>query len=1502
MSKKLKLLLMGGIFYVFSLLSIGQINSLWGEKSERVNPYMVRYVAEFSLSDLSFDKQMGYEQVTLKDGDCLSEPGKPMLPMKEIKIALPIGMAAKSVRVVDTKSMRISGEYNIFPVQPLRRADLSDRDVDFMEPEKEIYSSNQPYPSKLVEFVHQTDLAGQGIAVIQLYPLQYVPSEKRLTLYTSITLVIDGVGGYECRDYLSPNISEKGRRIYEKMVKDMVVNPQDVQLQIGFKTGKSTLLPSGHFEHVIITSSSYAPSFAPLVSWHTRKGIKDTVITTAWIYANYAGADTQKIRAFIVDAYNSWGTLYFLLGGENNDVPFAYRTYYENESTPSDQYYSDYDDDTTTQELFVGRASVGNSSECTTFVNKVLKYEKDPPRSNYLLNVLLIGMDMDAQTHMEYLKDTIAAHIPPRFNITKVYDSHTGNHRTAVVNALNAGQHLVNHADHGNYNILATGYYNHGWYIQTPDVDALTNNDRMSVVVAPLSCLVNEMDYSIDCIGEHFVIYNPYEAGLAFIGCTRSAYYAPGYPPGSCGKLDKEWWLSLFDRSYYDLGQILVSAKHNFSTTSPGYMHDEWTLNLLGEPEMPVWTDDPDSFFVTHPSTLSPESTSFLVHVEDFATHSPVESAYVCLWKGNGVYLTGYTNVSGEVTFTPSPNTIGIMYVTVTNHNYIPYEGEANVIFAPPVVRTDSASNVEENSSTLYGYLERAGGLQTTCWFLWDTDSGEPYAFSASVGVVTGGSEFTKELTGLAEGELYYFSTKAQNSEGDSSGGELKFLTKPLPPTDLTAQGISDSAIYLSWNKPASADKTIIERNSAPTWARTEGEEIYNGTDTNHEDSGLTPCSHHYYQAWSYCTEEGLEQYSDDYDSADATTLHFAPAVSYATGNQPYSIFCANLDTAQGLDLAVANIGSNSVSILMNYGDGTFYLDSNYTVGSATSVFCADLDGDGDLDLAVANSASDSVSILKNKGDGTFETAVNYGTGDGPWSVFCADLDGDDDLDLAVANNISDNVSILKNNDDATFQDTVNYGVGDDPISVFCADLDGDGDLDLAVANFVSNNVSILKNNGDGTFQPKVDYVAGIGPRSVFCADLDGDLDLDLAVTNEGSDDVSILKNDGDGTFQPKVDYGAGDSCISVFCADLDGDVDLDLAVVNGTHNVSILKNNGDGTFQTKVDYGAGDNPQSVFCADLDDDGDFDLAVANRYSDNVSILKNLCQIPANQAPRAFHLLFPLDEHTTSSVVNFDWQTAYDPNLGDQIRYDLYVSTTPNFDPLNTTIDSNLLVSTHTETFDIGIYYWKVKARDNWGAFRWSRETWRFFNNYYLTDTLTVVAFGDSAPSPVDLIVTDPLGDSISLWFNTIQNATYDTTDYDADGYADDVVTMPDRLAGDYQIRVVADPGGGGGVYSLGIRIDGTSVLMLSTNHPCPSPGEVDTFFYYVPWYKSGDASGDWVVNSADICYLVNYLFVNGPAPQPQAAGDVNWDGTINIADVVYLINYLFTNGPPPACK
>jgi hypothetical protein len=92
-----------------------------------------------------------------------------------------------------------------------------------------------------------------------------------------------------------------------------------------------------------------------------------------------------------------------------------------------------------------------------------------------------------------------------------------------------------------------------------------------------------------------------------------------------------------------------------------------------------------------------------------------------------------------------------------------------------------------------------------------------------------------------------------------------------------------------------------------------------------------------------------------------------------------------------------------------------------------------------------------------------------------------------------------------------------------------------------------------------------------------------------------------------------------------------------------------------------------------------------------------------------------------------------------------------------------------------------------------------------------------------------------------------------------------------------------------------IAVDGSGNIYVTGG----SGGEYATIKYVQ--FLRGDTNKDGLINSADIAYLINYLFINGPAPVPLAAGDANCDGIINVTDVVYLINYLFIGGPPPGC-
>src|SRR5207253_500576 len=93
---------------------------------------------------------------------------------------------------------------------------------------------------------------------------------------------------------------------------------------------------------------------------------------------------------------------------------------------------------------------------------------------------------------------------------------------------------------------------------------------------------------------------------------------------------------------------------------------------------------------------------------------------------------------------------------------------------------------------------------------------------------------------------------------------------------------------------------------------------------------------------------------------------------------------------------------------------GGFNNRTDYLVPSKpTSLVLADMAGNGTLDIVTANSAkarvplaadadagANSVSVLLNAGDGTFPVRSDYQVGAGPIQVAAADVDRDGDLDL----------------------------------------------------------------------------------------------------------------------------------------------------------------------------------------------------------------------------------------------------------------------------------------------------------------------------------------------------------------------------------------------------------------------------------------------------------------------------------------------------------------------
>jgi len=148
--------------------------------------------------------------------------------------------------------------------------------------------------------------------------------------------------------------------------------------------------------------------------------------------------------------------------------------------------------------------------------------------------------------------------------------------------------------------------------------------------------------------------------------------------------------------------------------------------------------------------------------------------------------------------------------------------------------------------------------------------------------------------------------------------------------------------------------------------------------------------------------------------------------------------------------------------------------------------------------------------------------------------------------------------------------------------------------------------------------------------------------------------------------------------------------------------------------------------------------------------------------------------------------------------------------------------------------------------------------------------------------------------------------------YATDGDPADILTITKYGVGDFYtvphptpdtgfltwVPVPADTGTGVGIYidtfivDDGTGLADTGMVMIKVKPRAVVP----------PSGKEGDVNGDGKINVTDVIFLVNFLFKNGPEPNPPPAGDINADCVTTVSDIVYLINYLYKGGAAPKIR
>jgi len=647
------------------------------------NALDVSFALTYAAGDVEIVSYGGYDVVSMRGTACSGEVGTPALPAFTVYVALPPGMQADEVRLRSYEPVDLPGSYEVMPVQPPRAISSTAEPPENVKPDGRIYDQADAYPAEPVQLVGQVDLAGQGIAVLEVRPLVYLPASRRLRLYERLSIEVFCEPGYRCGDYLAPTASAAARAAYEKTLRELVVNPEAVELRA--ESGQPCAVGTESRDYVIITTAERIADFAPLAAWRTRCGLRAKIVTTDWIYnsGGYSGTEQEKIRAFVADAHQIWGATYLLVGGDSDAIPCHVRTItvpgYFTHDIPNDTFYADYDGDSFC-EVHVGRLGFRSSEELEAVLAKILAYEQDPPLTSYARTAAFFGFDISStgDDAGELCKERVRAlHLPADWTLVTEYDGEAGRHRADVVAYVNQGHHIINHFDHCSADAMGVGWLNHGDYLTVVDVAGFSNGDRQSLVFAT-GCYPADFTLAT-CIGEAWV-KNPAGGAVSFIGNTKLGWSGPSYAPDHYTVLqDRLFYEALYDQEIERLGECFTYAKNGAREAHDPYHVSAYCftqLTLLSDPGITIWTDDPQSLFVTHPSFVGIGTPAvFSVHVDDGA---PLDGATVCVWKGDEVYDVRLT-VNGAAEFELLAGTPGTLFVTASKRNYRPYTGEARV-------------------------------------------------------------------------------------------------------------------------------------------------------------------------------------------------------------------------------------------------------------------------------------------------------------------------------------------------------------------------------------------------------------------------------------------------------------------------------------------------------------------------------------------------------------------------------------------------------------------------------------------------------------------------------------------------------------------------------------------------------------------------------------------------------------------------------------------------------
>lgn len=596
-----------------------------------------------------------YQQIRIPRAGWTTEVGRPELPVIAGFVAIAPGASVNVM--LERSDYSTLKDIHVLPHQECETWEVG---TNALIMDRVFYDRDSLYPEQIVEAGSSISIRDLHVVPLIIRPVQYNPVRKEVRVYRDLQVVLTCQGGD------SPDSRAARSEAFEKVYGSIVLNDESLFSSQEVQRGG----------YLIVTPDRWSEALQPLVRWKRQKGHQTEVVNLSQIGST---PTSDQIRQYIQDYYDHSPVPleYVLLVGDANWLPTFF---YEDEMEyrgwdAADHPYSMLAGDDYFPDVFVGRLAVSSVSRLRTVVNKIVSYERDPymGQTDWYRKALMVcnyGGNTSARTTKLWVRDKLLQNGFSRVDTSFIYDIYECD-VDFIEATINSGVSFVNYRGW-----LGWG----GWADEANARNILKlQNGFMLPVVTDMVCAAAA--FYDDCPAEAWLragtVLSP-RGAIAVIGPTAmntKVYFN--------NVLDCGLYAAIFDDSLSTLGQALARAKMELYlqyplNRGPGHAWNSvecyfYMYTLIGDPGLEIWTDVPRPLAVEHPLAVDAGSHGLTCVVRE-SDLRPLRGAYVCLFGKEQIHSGGFTGLDGTVYLPLSVEAGDSVMLTVTRHNFIPYQ------------------------------------------------------------------------------------------------------------------------------------------------------------------------------------------------------------------------------------------------------------------------------------------------------------------------------------------------------------------------------------------------------------------------------------------------------------------------------------------------------------------------------------------------------------------------------------------------------------------------------------------------------------------------------------------------------------------------------------------------------------------------------------------------------------------------------------------------------------